>query len=103
MEISSKELQEKINNGEKVIIKLSGEWCGPCQMLKPIFDKVEKENTTGVQLFSVDVDDNRDFAVSLGVRSVPTIKVFNGGENVETKVGLIDENELKRLIESVNG
>ena len=103
MEISGKELLEKINDGEKVIVKLSASWCSPCQALKPIFEKVVKENTTGVQLFSVDVDDNRDFAVSLGVRSVPTIKVFNGGENVETKVGLIDENELKRLIESVNG
>jgi thiol-disulfide isomerase/thioredoxin len=40
MEISSVELQEKINKGEKIILKLGAQWCGPCKMLKPIFEKV---------------------------------------------------------------
>jgi thioredoxin 1 len=104
MEITSVELQEKINNGEKIILKLSASWCHPCSMLKPIFEKVAKENTTEVQMYSLDVDVNREVAMSLGVRSVPTIKTFNMGEIVDTKVGLLNEEQIKNLVkELING
>lgn len=104
MEITANELREKIENGEKLIVDFYGVWCGPCQALKPIYEKVSSENTTEVQMFTMDVDDNRDLAVSLGVRSVPTIKVFNNGNVVSTKVGVLQENELKLMVkELING
>lgn len=104
MEITSVELQEKINNGEKIILKFSASWCRPCSILKPIFERVAKENTTDVQMYSLDVDFNKEVAMSLGVRSVPTIKTFNMGEVVDTKVGLMNEEQIKGLIsELVNG
>ena len=49
----------------------------------------------------MDVDANRDLAVSLGIRSVPTIKVFNKGSVVDTKVGILQENELKLIVEEL--
>lgn len=104
MEITAQELKEKIENGEKLIVDFAASWCGPCSALKPIFEKVSSENTTNVQMFTVDVDDNRDLAISLGVRSVPTIKVFNKGKVVSTKVGVLQENELKLMVkELING
>jgi len=104
MEITANELREKIENGEKLIVDFAAVWCGPCGALKPIFEKVSSENTTEVQMYTVDVDDNRDLAVSLGVRSVPTIKVFNNGNVVSTKVGILQENELKLMVkELING
>lgn len=104
MEITATELQEKINNGEKIMVDFWASWCGPCRMLKPIFEKVSSENTTEVQMYTMDVDDNRDMAVSLGIRSVPTIKVFNNGEVVDTKVGLVQEEVIKQMTKQlVNG
>lgn len=104
MEITSKELEEKIKNGEKVIVELYGVWCSPCKIMKPIFEKVALENTTDVQMYTMDVDQNRDVAVKLGVRSVPTIKVINGGDVVTTKVGVLKEDEIKGLVqELING
>jgi thioredoxin 1 len=97
MEISGIELQEKIKNGEKVMVDFWATWCGPCRMLKPIFEKVMSENTTEVQMYTMDVDANRDIAISYGIRSVPTIKVFNNGEVVDTRVGVIQENEIKNI------
>ena len=97
MEISGIELQEKIKNGEKVMVDFWATWCGPCRMLKPIFEKVISENTTEVQMYTMDVDANRDIAISYGIRSVPTIKVFNNGEVVDTRVGVIQENEIKNI------
>jgi thioredoxin 1 len=104
MEISSVELQEKINKGEKIILKLGAQWCGPCKMLKPIFEKVANDNTTDVQMYTLDVDLNREIAMSLGVRSVPTIKMFNAGEVIDTKVGVQSETQLNDMINTlING
>jgi thioredoxin 1 len=98
MEISSSELQEKIDNNEKVIVEMYATWCGPCKVLKPIFEKVSNENTSDVQMYMMDVDSNRDFAVKYGIRSVPTIKIFNGSSSIGTKVGLVSEGDIKELV-----
>lgn len=104
MEITSVKLQEKINKGEKIILKLGASWCGPCRIMNPIFERVAKENTSEVQMYSLDVDLNKEIAMSLGVRSVPTIKTFNMGEIVDTKVGLLNEEQIKNLVkELING
>ena len=101
MEITANELEKKINNGEKLIVDFYGTWCGPCKMMKPIYEKVSLENTTEVQMYTMDVDLNKDFVISLGIRSVPTIKSFSKGEVVETKVGALNEDAIKGLLTNV--
>ena len=103
MEITAQELNEKIENGETLIVDFWASFCGPCKLLKPIFEKVSSENTTGVQMYTMDVENNREFAVSLGIRSVPTIKSFKDGEEVMNKVGLMNEGEINNLIKLING
>jgi thioredoxin 1 len=104
MEITAKQLQEKINKGEKIIVKFAATWCGPCRMLNPVYQMVSESNDTEVQMYSMDVDQNREYALELGIRSVPTIKVFDSGKLVETKIGAIQENEIKGMIKTlVNG
>jgi thioredoxin 1 len=104
MEISSVELQQKINNGEKIIVDFHAVWCGPCRMMKPSFEKVANENKSEVQMYTMNVDLNREVAMALGVRSIPTIKVFNGGDVVDTKVGVLSEDNINSLLkELING
>jgi thioredoxin 1 len=104
MEITSVDLQEKINKGEKLIIEFWAEWCGPCRMMKPIFERISNENTSDVQMYTMNVDMNREVGASLGIRSIPTIKVINGGEVTETKVGMLNEGQLKSMLtELING
>jgi thioredoxin 1 len=104
MEISSVELQKKINAGEKLMIEFHGVWCGPCKLMKPIFEKIAKENTSDVQMYTMDIDENREVAMSLGIRSIPTVKMFNAGQVVETKIGLLSENQINDLVtELING
>lgn len=98
MEISAKELKEKVNNGEKVIVEFWAPWCGPCRMMKPVFEKVASENTTEVQMYTMDIDSNKEYAMSLGIRSIPTVKVFENKEVKETKVGVLQEGMIKDLV-----
>jgi len=104
MEISSVELQKKINAGEKLIVDFHAKWCQPCRMMKPIFERVSQSNESGVQMYTMDIDENKEVAISLGIRSIPTIKMFNSGEVVETKVGLLNEGQINNLLtELING
>jgi thioredoxin len=98
MEISGKEIQQKIDNGEKLILDFYGTWCMPCRMMKPIFEKVSKENTTDVQMYFVNVDENRELAVKYGVRSIPAIKSFNGTKLTNSRVGVLDESDIKKIV-----
>ena len=104
MEISDINLKEKIKNGEKLIVEFWAEWCGPCKMMKPIFERVASNNDTEVQMYTMDIDQNRDYAQTLGIRSIPTIKVLNGGLVIDTKVGVLNETSIKDLVkELING
>jgi thioredoxin 1 len=104
MEINSVELQQKINQGEKLMVEFWAEWCGPCKMMKPIFEKVASSNQSDVKMYTLNIDNNNEIAVSLGVRSIPTIKMFNSGQVVQTKVGFINESQINLLVtELING
>jgi len=101
MEITAQELEQKIENGEKVIVEMWAPWCGPCRMMKPVFEKVASNNDTDVQMFTMNIDENREVAVKYGVRSIPTIKVFDGGEVKETKIGVLAEQSIKELVSNL--
>ena len=104
MEISGIDLKEKIKNGEKLIVEFWAEWCGPCKMMKPIFERVASNNDTEVQMYTMDIDLNKETAIGFGIRSIPTIKVFNGGSVIDTKVGVLNETSIKDLVkELING
>lgn len=104
MEITSIELQEKINKGEKLIVEFWAEWCGPCKMMKPAFERVANNNTSDVQMYTMNVDNNREIGAALGIRSIPTVKIFNSGELIETKVGMLSEQQINGMVtELING
>jgi thioredoxin 1 len=66
--------------------------------MKPIFEKVSIDNSSEVEMYTMNVDLNREFSVDHGIRSIPTVKIFNDGKVVETKVGILGEQEMKVII-----
>ena len=107
MEITTEELKQKIENGEKLIVDFWGTWCGPCKVMKPAFEKLSEEyrkENSEVQLYTMDVELNQEFASSLGVRAVPTVKSFSGGEEVYSQPGMQMESQINQLVTNlING
>jgi thioredoxin 1 len=104
MKITSKQLQEKIDSGEKFIVDLYADWCGPCRMLGPIVESVGKkleEDGSPIKVYKFNIEEDKDMANKLGVRSIPFIKVFSGGENVNNKVGLVTESQLLDMVKKI--
>lgn len=79
-----------------VIVDFFGTWCMPCKMLKPIVEKVAKEYDC--KLATIDVDDNPELAKQFGILSIPNLRIFKDGKEINSSVGLISENKLIELI-----
>ena len=91
MEISAQELKNKIQKGDKIIVDFWASWCGPCKMMKPMFENASRnlmEQQSDVELFTLNVEENREFIAELGITSIPTIKGFANGNVVFTEVGV---------------
>jgi thioredoxin len=104
MEITQEKLQEKIDNGDKIVVDFYTDWCGPCSMMKPIFEKVSKQfrdENSKVQLYTMNVEKNGDIAVKYGIRGVPTIKSFNNGDVIDSKSGVQMESQIKELVDNL--
>jgi thioredoxin len=99
MEITGEELKTKIEAGEQVIVDFWAVFCGPCKIYKPTFEKVAESSS--VQMYTMNVEENPEYAVQLGIRAVPTTKVFNNGGEVFTKSGMLSESELNLIINNV--
>lgn len=98
MEITSSQLIEKLNNNEKIIVEFWAPWCGPCKMMKPTFEKVANANTSDYGMFTMNIEENKEYAMSIGIKSIPTVKVFGNGQVINTKVGVMNESQIKSLI-----
>lgn len=88
---------EEIIKNEKVLVDFYATWCGPCQLLSPILETLEKENKE-LTIVKVDVDKNESLARKHGVMSIPTIEIYNKGNLVDKQVGLLSKEELEDLI-----
>ena len=102
--LTSEELKQKIDSGEKFIVDMYADWCGPCRVLGPIVERVSQkleEEGHEVKVYKFNIESDKDLAVELGVRSIPTIKVFDGGKVVDNRVGILQEQQLIDLANSI--
>lgn len=89
--------EEVINYKGIVLLDFYGTWCMPCKMLAPILEKVSKEKN--IKLAKVDIDENEELVKKFGIMSVPTVKVFKDGKEIDSSVGLVSETRILNLIE----
>ena len=89
---------ENIGKNPLTFVDFWATWCGPCRMMAPIVEQLASE-TPGVVFAKVDVDENPEVAMGLGISSIPTLMLFKDGQVVERVIGVTPKEELKKLIE----
>lgn len=82
-----------------VLVDYWAEWCGPCKMIAPILDEMSATYKGKLQIAKMNVDENRDVPAKFGIRGIPTLMLFKGGQLVATKVGALSKSQLTSFID----
>lgn len=99
-ELNDENFDEFISKGNAVV-DFWAEWCGPCRILKPIFEEVSGELGEKIKFGKMDIEKGPESADKMGVMSVPTVIFFKDGEMVERFSGAVDKKKFIQIIKSV--
>ena len=90
--------QEVAQSPQPVLVDFWAEWCGPCKMIAPLLDELADEKAGQIKIGKVNVDDNQELASKFGIRAIPTLLLFKGGQVKETIVGMTGKKDLEKKI-----
>lgn len=99
IKVSDASFQTDVLNAKKpVVVDFWAEWCGPCRMMSPTIDALADDYSGRVTIGKLNVDENGGAAMRYGVRGIPTLLLFKGGQVVAQKVGATSKTDLQELI-----
>ncbi|MCS4509269.1 thioredoxin TrxA [Xylophilus ampelinus] len=84
-----------------VLVDYWAEWCGPCKMIAPILDEVSAIYKDKLQIAKMNVDENRDIPAKFGIRGIPTLMLFKGGQLAATRVGALSKAQLTEFVDQL--
>ena len=97
--VTDAEFESTVLQSDKpVILDFWAEWCQPCKMLSPTVEEIAGEYEDTVRVGKLNVDDNPDTATKYGIRGIPTLLFFKGGQVVQQLVGVKSKSEIKKVI-----
>jgi thioredoxin 1 len=91
--------QEVLENSLPVLVDFWAPWCGPCRMVAPVVEEISEQYDGKVKVVKVNTDENPSVASQYGIRSIPTLMIFKGGQRVDMVVGAVPKTTLANTLE----
>ena len=83
-----------------VLVDYWAEWCGPCKMIAPVLEEIAKEYGDQLKICKLNIDENSETPPKFGIRGIPTLMLFKGGNVEATKVGALSKSQLAAFVEA---
>ncbi len=96
----TKIFDETINSDKPVLVDFWAEWCGPCKMIGPVVEELAGDYAGKALVGKLNVDENPNITMRYGIRSIPTLLVFKGGQIVDKQVGAVPKSVLAQKLEA---
>ena len=102
LELTKDNFDSTVESGV-TLVDFWAEWCGPCHMIAPAVEKLSDEYKGRVKFGKLNVDDAPNTAAQYGIRSIPTLLIFKGGEVSEKIVGVVADDKIAKALDKVLG
>lgn len=101
-EVTDKNFAEDVLKSEiPVLIDFWAPWCGPCQMVSPVVEKLSDDYVDKLEFYKINVDEAPITAQNYGIMSIPTLMLFKNGQKVDQIIGAVPESSIKTMINAV--
>jgi len=100
-QVSDDNFENEVLKSEKpVLVDFWAEWCGPCKMVGPVLEELSDEMADKLVIAKHNIDDSPNTPTKYGVRGIPTMLLFSGGQLIDTKVGAASKSNIKEWLDS---
>ena len=98
MHFNMESFEAELNSGKLMMVDFWASWCGPCRMLSPVIESLDKKYEGKAVIGKVNVDEEQELAIRYGIATIPTLLVFENGVVTQTAIGLRSKEQIEKML-----